>query len=76
MRENLEVLLETRFPRKEDKKKEELSVECGICYAYRLQDQLPERVCDNPKCARPFHRMCLYEVRSPSPSFLLPLLLL
>lgn len=39
----------------------ELSMECGVCYSYRLADATPDRVCDNPKCARPFHRQCLFE---------------
>lgn len=34
---------------------------CAICYSYRLDDAIPDRVCDNERCARPFHSMCLVE---------------
>lgn len=35
--------------------------ECGICYVYRLEAAVPDRVCDNPKCCRPYHTACLVE---------------
>jgi len=36
-------------------------MECGICYSFRLENNVPDKVCDNPKCAKPFHRQCLSE---------------
>lgn len=38
------------------------SVECGIYYSYRLQSAIPDKVCNDPWCGRPFHQVCLYEV--------------
>ena len=46
---------------------QEFSVECGICYAYRLSvgGALPEIVCDNSHCGQPFHYPCLLGVYTP-----------
>ncbi|TSK22708.1 E3 ubiquitin-protein ligase FANCL [Bagarius yarrelli] len=46
------------------KRKERLvsfSVECGICYSYRLDSAIPDQVCNDPRCGQPFHQACLYE---------------
>ena len=42
---------------------EEHSAECGICYSLRAHEagELPEKVCNNPKCGRPYHNECLVE---------------
>lgn len=40
------------------------SIECGICYSYRLEDSIPDQVCNDPRCGQPFHHVCLYEVCS------------
>jgi E3 ubiquitin-protein ligase FANCL len=40
---------------------EDMGLECGICYAYRLEDRVPEVACDRVECARPYHRGCLVE---------------
>lgn len=38
-------------------------VECGICYAYKLDDaSTPDIICNNQSCIRGFHYQCLYEV--------------
>ena len=37
-------------------------MECGICYAYRLNDLIPDKACDDSRCGQPFHSLCLYEV--------------
>ena len=34
---------------------------CAICYTYRLDGAIPERVCDNTHCSRGFHTSCLLE---------------
>ena len=60
-RVNLETLLELTFPRKSSNDQEEtFTVDCGICYSSLLNEALPERVCDNQKCSKPFHEECLY----------------
>ena len=38
---------------------DDYSVECAICYAYHLDDAVPECACDS--CNKPFHQMCLCE---------------
>lgn len=35
--------------------------ECAICYSYRLDGAIPEKVCDNANCARCFHVDCMVE---------------
>jgi len=68
--ENLQLLLEMEFPVKGKATAEDISVECGICYSYKLDNAIPDRVCDNPKCGRPYHRNCLYEWLRSIPSSL------
>jgi len=58
---NLERVLGVEFPSRTDSAKEDWSVECGICYSYRLGDQLPTKNCDDSRCCQPFHLTCLYE---------------
>ena len=43
---------------------QDFSVECGICYSYRLGDEIPDQACDDPRCGQPFHHSCLYEVKT------------
>lgn len=59
--DNLQNVLEMTFPSPANTKKEDLSVECGICYAYRLAGCVPELTCDDPRCRQTFHCDCLYE---------------
>lgn len=40
---------------------DDMAMECGICYSYRLDDRVPEVACDRAECARPYHRTCLVE---------------
>ncbi|XP_078000850.1 E3 ubiquitin-protein ligase FANCL-like [Glandiceps talaboti] len=58
---NLQNILATEFPSKTNTKKQDFSVECGICYSYRLDTAIPDKVCDDPRCGQPFHQSCLYE---------------
>lgn len=58
---NLESLLGQKFPSPSTTKKEDFSMECGICYAYRLNDLIPDKACDDSRCGQPFHSLCLYE---------------
>ncbi|ORY06328.1 hypothetical protein K493DRAFT_310656 [Basidiobolus meristosporus CBS 931.73] len=60
-RKNLERLLSIQFPSRHTATKNELNVECGICYSYRLDESIPDQLCTNDKCGQPFHNRCLYE---------------
>ena len=64
-RENLENILQLTFPKpdEEDSKAEEEghSLECGICYAYRFNDSVPDVACDRKECSKPYHRGCLID---------------
>lgn len=71
-RENLERVLELAFPPPPATAADAAAttggggdddgLECGICYAYRLEDVgVPDMACDHPQCARPYHRSCLWE---------------
>lgn len=59
--ENLQTLLGVSFPSPSNSKKEEFSVECAICYAYRMEEAIPDEVCNNSLCAQTFHKSCLVE---------------
>eukprot|EP00051_Salpingoeca_urceolata_P013696 m.172972 g.172972 ORF g.172972 m.172972 type:complete len:413 (+) comp17866_c0_seq4:6314-7552(+) len=58
---NLQNLLGFELPTATTASKDDFSVECGICYSFRLDDSIPDKVCDDPRCSRPFHRSCLYD---------------
>ncbi|RKP10238.1 WD-repeat region-domain-containing protein [Thamnocephalis sphaerospora] len=73
-RENLEVLLGFPPPTRPTETSESGGFECGICYAYSLEDELtvasgegertslvPDVLCANQHCGRPFHRPCLID---------------
>ncbi|KAI8351053.1 E3 ubiquitin-protein ligase FANCL-like protein [Mortierella sp. GBAus27b] len=62
-RENLEVLLElpNGFPSPVTVTKDEMNIECGICYSFRFDGRIPDQLCSHSKCQQPFHRVCLYE---------------
>ncbi|XP_032409290.1 E3 ubiquitin-protein ligase FANCL isoform X1 [Xiphophorus hellerii] len=58
---NLRDVLEIEFPSPATHEKSSFNVECGICYSYRLEDAIPDQVCNDPRCGQPFHQACLYE---------------
>ncbi|XP_045926471.1 E3 ubiquitin-protein ligase FANCL isoform X1 [Micropterus dolomieu] len=58
---NLRDVLEIEFPSPATHEKSSFSVECGICYSYRLEAAIPDQVCNDPRCGQPFHQACLYE---------------
>lgn len=63
-RENLERVLAMTLPRREEEAgstQEDMTLECGICYAYRLEDAVPDVLCDLAECSKPYHRACLVE---------------
>ncbi|XP_054846321.1 E3 ubiquitin-protein ligase FANCL [Eublepharis macularius] len=59
--QNLKEVLEMDFPSRETLEKSDFSMDCGICYAYRLDGAIPDQVCDDSRCGQPFHQACLYE---------------
>eukprot|EP01080_Neovahlkampfia_damariscottae_P002977 gene2977-4987_t len=60
LRENLESILEFNFPKKSEKEDDlDYSIECGICMCYKLDTEIPDKICDNKKCCMPFHSSCL-----------------
>ncbi|XP_005385816.1 PREDICTED: E3 ubiquitin-protein ligase FANCL isoform X1 [Chinchilla lanigera] len=59
--QNLKDVLEIDFPARTVLEKSDLTMDCGICYAYQLDGAIPDQVCNNPQCGQPFHQMCLYE---------------
>ncbi|KAJ8014116.1 hypothetical protein DPEC_G00036910 [Dallia pectoralis] len=59
--QNLRDVLEIEFPSPATHEKSSFSVECGICYSYRLNSDIPDQVCNDPRCGQPFHQACLYE---------------
>ncbi|XP_029449595.1 E3 ubiquitin-protein ligase FANCL isoform X2 [Rhinatrema bivittatum] len=59
--QNLKNVLEIDFPARASTEKSDFSMDCGICYAYRLDTTVPDQVCDDPRCGQPFHQVCLYE---------------
>lgn len=64
VRQNLERVLEITLPLPVDKNAEdgeESMLECGICYAYRLEESTPDVTCDLAECSKPYHRSCLVE---------------
>uniref|UniRef100_A0A672P6W0 E3 ubiquitin-protein ligase FANCL n=1 Tax=Sinocyclocheilus grahami TaxID=75366 RepID=A0A672P6W0_SINGR len=59
--QNMKDVLEIEFPSPTTHEKSSFSVECGICYSYRLESAIPDQVCNDPRCGQPFHQVCLYE---------------
>lgn len=49
---NLQNVLETEFPTKLAVESLDLKAECGICYSYKLDDNLPDIVCDGHGCEK------------------------
>lgn len=61
IRENLEFIMELKLPTPKDTKDEELNLACAICYSYRLVNEIPDKICDNPNCRKSYHASCLYQ---------------
>ncbi|XP_041106899.1 E3 ubiquitin-protein ligase FANCL [Polyodon spathula] len=59
--QNIKEILEIEFPIPANREKTNFSMECGICYSYRLDSAIPDQVCNDPRCGQPFHQACLYE---------------
>jgi len=67
--DNLRTVLDIEFPSKTTVEINELRVECGICYAYQLEDEIPDKSCEDTRCAQTFHSSCLLEWMRSLPSF-------
>ncbi|XP_046546109.1 E3 ubiquitin-protein ligase FANCL-like isoform X3 [Haliotis rubra] len=59
--ENLQTVLETTLPSPKTSSREKFTLECGICYSYRLGEAIPDNVCGDQCCGQTFHHQCLYE---------------
>ncbi|XP_077648032.1 E3 ubiquitin-protein ligase FANCL isoform X2 [Urocitellus parryii] len=59
--QNLKDVLEIDFPARGILEKSDFTMDCGICYAYKLDGTIPDQVCGNLQCGQPFHQICLYE---------------
>ncbi|XP_046377453.2 E3 ubiquitin-protein ligase FANCL-like [Haliotis rufescens] len=59
--ENLQTVLETTLPSPKNSSREKFNLECGICYSYRLGEEIPDKVCDDRCCEQTFHHQCLCE---------------
>ncbi|XP_065256594.1 E3 ubiquitin-protein ligase FANCL [Emys orbicularis] len=59
--QNLKEVLETDFPSRAVLEKTDFTMDCGICYAYRLDGAIPDQVCGDSRCGQPFHQACLFE---------------
>ncbi|XP_062851652.1 E3 ubiquitin-protein ligase FANCL isoform X2 [Trichomycterus rosablanca] len=59
--QNMKDVMEIEFPSPTTHEKSSFSMECGICYSYRLDSAIPDQVCNDPRCGQPFHQACLYE---------------
>ncbi|KAM6179328.1 E3 ubiquitin-protein ligase FANCL isoform 2-T2 [Erethizon dorsatum] len=59
--QNLKDVLEIDFPARTILEKSDVTMDCGICYAYQLDGAIPDQVCNNFQCGQPFHQICLYE---------------
>jgi len=58
---NLEEVLDLDFPSRANTSVSAISMECGICYCLHLDTEVPTIVCEDQRCAQPFHHACLYE---------------
>eukprot|EP01127_Copromyxa_protea_P018335 TRINITY_DN5748_c0_g1_i1.p1 TRINITY_DN5748_c0_g1~~TRINITY_DN5748_c0_g1_i1.p1 ORF type:complete len:168 (-),score=26.14 TRINITY_DN5748_c0_g1_i1:123-626(-) len=59
--ENLQKVLELTFPTKVAVESLDLKAECAICYMYKLEEDIPDIVCDGRGCEKVFHTDCLYK---------------
>ncbi len=63
LRSNLERVLDVVLPSAATgrDRQDYIDDHCGICYEYRLSEAVPDVVCSNARCAKAFHRLCLYD---------------
>jgi len=58
---NLEQILDVEFPSKINMSREDLQVDCWICYSYNLEGETPSIVCTTDRCSACFHPACIIE---------------
>jgi hypothetical protein len=51
-----QAALGVTFMAKEEAEAGGVDMECGICYSYKLEGKIPEKVCGDLRCGRPFHQ--------------------
>jgi E3 ubiquitin-protein ligase FANCL len=61
IKENLENILSRELPERETDDQAMSRFECDICYVERLGGEIPDVICENPHCAKRFHRSCLVD---------------
>jgi E3 ubiquitin-protein ligase FANCL len=71
VRTNMETILKQTFPSPATSSKSDFSVECGVCYSYRLEDDkgtvlLPDTTCES--CGQHYHATCIGEWLQALPS--------
>ncbi|KAL9658606.1 hypothetical protein ABK040_006143 [Willaertia magna] len=44
-----------------EEEEEDYNEDCGICYSYRMNLKVPDKICDNEKCSKCYHTECLIE---------------
>ncbi|KAJ1654071.1 hypothetical protein IWQ61_005936 [Dispira simplex] len=66
--ENFQTFLGVPLPSPVQGNTNEQTIECGICYSYQVDDQVPDQMCSNDKCSQPFHGPCLVEWLRTDPS--------
>lgn len=60
IRQNLEKILDIKFPQR-GIDNVEVEIECSICFCERYGGEYPDVVCENEKCSKHFHRICLFD---------------
>jgi len=56
---NLERVLDIEFPSKISMAREDLQVDCWICYSYSLEGSTPSIICSADRCSACFHPSCI-----------------
>ncbi|CAK8680021.1 E3 ubiquitin-protein ligase FANCL-like [Clavelina lepadiformis] len=59
--QNLSSILQIEFPVKDSSHPHDLSLQCGICYSYRLGTNIPDQICADQRCGQGYHHECLME---------------
>lgn len=59
--QNLRNILQMDFPQKSTNQAFDVALQCGICYEYKLANNLPDQACNEPRCGQLFHNDCLVE---------------
>jgi len=60
LRKNMEIIMGMVFPPPIFDEEDE-DFECPICFSTRFGGELPEIVCENPKCSKHYHKSCLVD---------------